>query len=188
MTRRASKVIAFLAAAASLVTLALALTTAPAGAATALIRSNQAPTVLGVPMTLDCTRLSASARKYADAHGYCAKSGEAAPDNQVSGNCGSAYIYVANLGLGGYARFYYGFTSTWGSVTWRSLNIAWSDYSSNRADFLIDEGNMNSASYSSQRDDGTGTGIVNATLGGYVDLWWGGECDIDYPSAWAAIT
>jgi hypothetical protein len=129
------------------------------------------------PMTLDCTNLSASARRYAVAHGYCpsSASGTATPYDTVTGNCGSSWIYIYPWGYAGEANVNYGFSSSKGTVVHRALYGYW-DSTNGLSGSWTDIAWMASSRYSHTRTINSGRGWMYATLSGFVTLWWEGQC------------
>jgi hypothetical protein len=145
---------------------------------------------VAVAMRLDCKNMSRQVHAYAQAHGYCTPTstpGTAAPYSTTSGDCGSSWLTVWNEG-NGVAEFSYGFQSTVGNVIYRSLIINWTNWSRNRSSSFGDASWMNNAYYNTTRNVYTGSGWVTGAMGGWVELWWGGQCDIVPPSDGDTIT
>lgn len=138
-------------------------------------------------MTLDCTHMTASARSYAQSHGYCpvapsaSNGGHVTPaDSTVYGACGSSWMHVTSGGPG-IAKFSYGFQSSEGTVVYRQLDGGWD--SSRGADKpLTDYGYMFSSRYDGVREANVGDDTaVHAWITGQVTMVWGGHCILDYP-------
>lgn len=163
---------------------ALALTTSSASAATIHSAGTH---VVTATMRLDCDTMSAKARRYAVAHGYCPAPGTRSPATTVSGDCGTSSIDIYNSGVSGTAIITYGFHSTRGTVVYRALVVGWAGQAD--ADGWSDFNYMFSSSYNSGGDAvGTGVGEASATLSGTVTLWWGGKCTLLNPVSTANIT
>jgi hypothetical protein len=100
--------------------------TAVPGQAAPAEPSTPAVTAVRVGMELDCVHMSAQARAYADAHGYCAGAttapGTVTPLNRTHGDCGDSWLYLTRIGIG-VGRFTYGFLSSLGAVTFRTLSV-----------------------------------------------------------------
>jgi hypothetical protein len=173
----------------SIATLAAGLSAGPAASAAQTTAASRPVTVVRVPMTLDCAKLAGSAASYAHEHGYCtSKQHGITPDNAVVGDCGTSFIYLTNGG-GGDGRFAYGFASSQGEVVYRGLTVTWVNWSrTNYGGSFPDNSFMASPNYSTLRVDYTASGYVTTNLSGYVVLWWGGTCDLEYPSAGVTIT
>lgn len=141
-----------------------------------------------VPMTLNCGHLTTAAASYAVRNGYCRTAGgRLIPNDVATGDCGDSVLYMNNA-QGGNARFTYGFDSTAGEVIYRSLDVSWVNWSKNLSSNFPDNSFMGSSHYANQRTDYTASGFVTGVLSGYVVLWWGGTCDMYYPSDYTTVT
>jgi hypothetical protein len=140
--------------------------------------------VIRVPMTLNCTRMSASEHAYAVAHHYCpaVPHGGIMLMNTVPGTCGDSFMYVLNDADGGGAHLLYGFDSTAGTVIFRNLIVGWLNNTHLNSHEFSDIGIMASDNYEQMPPVYTRTGRVTAWLGGGVTLWWGADCSVDGPS------
>ena len=149
-----------------------------------------APVVLRAELTMDCATLSAKAKRYAVAHGYCPAttgSGGVGTLNTVTGNCGSSFIYIYPWGYAGEADVYYGFVSSRGAVVYRYLNGYW-DSSNGLDGSWTNSGYMASSSYSAWRNINAGRGTMYTALSGYVTLWWGATCYLLVPTDTAYVS
>lgn len=171
---------------------------AGAGAASAATRTTGAGAdqtsgkLTSARLVLDCAHMSPQTHKYAVAHRYCPLGGSTAatPNSKGEqwGDCGDSWIEIDNEG-GGYARFTWGFDSSLGAVSYRSLQIDWLRERFGNYGHWPDGAYMFSSSYSGKpRTVSTGTGYVSGDLNGYVDLWWGGSCDLLVPQTEQQIT
>jgi hypothetical protein len=147
------------------------------------------PTVVeNVPMTVDCTRGSATVLQYAVAHGFCpAGAGVAQPQTKVSGNCGYSFLYMSNARTSR-ASFRYGFHSSKGHVTDRNLVVSWANWNRFVYGNFHDSILMWNTDYSHTVAKYTQTGFVTGVLSGDVILWWGGICTIQHPTSSATVT
>lgn len=132
-------------------------------------------------MRLDCTHMTAEAKAYADARGYCSASNTTiSPNGVVYGNCGDSWIYIFDVTLGD-VDIDYGFDSSLGTVVYRNLGIGFAGTANSGG--WPDNGWMFSSSYYSSRQNiYVGYGEAYASLGGTVTLVWGGQCDLLNPS------
>jgi hypothetical protein len=138
-------------------------------------------------MTLDCAALTGKVLQYAVKHDYCTAGGNGvAPQDTVSGNCGTSEVYIENDG-NGYGVIIYGFASSQGTVVYRDLTIGWGG---NLAEGIHDDnGWMYSTSYYATTNEVyPGAGPAYADMGGSVQLLWGATCYIAEPYSITTIT
>jgi len=144
-------------------------------------------------MVLLCDQMDAEALEYAHEHGLCltadASRGEITPDyTEVTGDCGTSYMDVINLGSG-FASFHAGVNSSQGAMASVNWYVDWTNW----ANYWT--GNYNGTQYGLSGTweywsptTETRPGWVTATLGGTVTLWWGGLCGILVPTDGETIT
>jgi hypothetical protein len=132
-------------------------------------------------LRLDCSRLATPAKQYAKNHHYCPSKGEVSTSDIRGGACGISSLFIDDKGNGN-ARIYWSVYSYWGSITHRSLNVSWLNYSQGNTGWYTDQGYMFSSYYGASRTFYTRSGNVLATLSGSVTLGWGGRCYVLNPS------
>lgn len=143
-----------------------------------------------VQLRLDCAHMTAKAHRYAVSHHYCTAAGKnvITPAGEVTGNCGSSFITLTNLG-GGEAGIDWGFESSQGIVIQRVLTVSWNNLSMTGLHGSFPDDNvMFSADYENLTDVFSGHGVVHAQLTGNVLLIWGGVCTILGPQDVEIVT
>jgi len=123
-------------------------------------------------MTLECSKLSPSAARYAIAHKLCSSLG---PYNTATGDCGTTALYILSAG-GGTAKFLESALSTQGNMVFVHHHVNWNNWSQNRSSSVDGNTGWNSNYWSNADYVPTGYGYVTASQSGYVILWWGGVC------------
>lgn len=153
----------------------------PSGAAAA---SNTAPLPVTAPMTLQCSRLTGSALRYAVSHRYCptGSGSRVVPQNTVYGSCGSSGLYIRNQNYDGSAIFTESAHSTEGAIASVYYTVNW-DNSSGPVGSVSGSGIPLGATWSNADYVYTGVGFVSGVMSGGVVLWWGGVCTIDFPTS-----
>lgn len=145
---------------------------------------------LGVPanaklvkasMSLDCAHLSSSAKKYADAHGYCPSTGTVQPYDSREGDCGVSYLYMWDNG-GGYAGVSFGVGSYMGEILHISSYVSWTNWSYGNTGTVDGSGFPWSDSYDRNTETYTAAGFVTGAYSGSITLIWGGSCTILIPT------
>jgi hypothetical protein len=126
-----------------------------------------------VPMSLDCSHLSAGAQQHAKAHNLCTAA--VTPHGRVPGDCGWSEINLYN-DFDGTFTIEYGFHSSAGTVVARSLTVSYQDRLGGAS--FDDSNNMFSSDYTASRRAfvGGGPGQINAALDGSVLLVWLATC------------
>lgn len=159
----------------------------PANAATNTSSPNlpTGVTRIQVPMTADCTDLSAKAAAYIKKHNLtiCGSassgSGQVSPDNAVVGDCGSSFLDVYSGGMGD-AVIGYGFDSSEGDAVYRYLTINYSGTAVTSS--FNDDSPMFDYIYTSSERVYGGYGFFTAQMTGGISLYWGLDCYIGNPS------
>lgn len=105
------------------------------------------------------------------------------PEDRRYGDCGWSELYVDDADPNpGEAVFIMAVSSSQGAIVQINWWVNWTNWSTRntggfgRTDYLF------SSYWSRVEYRTTGTGDVTATLAGVVTLWWGGMCNILYPS------
>lgn len=137
-------------------------------------------------LVLDCVNMTQSARKYATENQLCTADGKAVAKrsgalDEVTGNCGSSWIFIYNANRGN-ARFVYGYHSTQGTVIAHVLRVSWYNWATSGANGWTDAAGRLSATYDTSATRFTGAGYVAAGSSGFVTLWWGGTCTLLNPT------
>jgi hypothetical protein len=154
------------------------------------------PVVLRAELTLDCVHLSAAAREYAVANGYCVQtiSHGVTTFGRVNGVCGDSWINIVPMrswggsAWSGWARIFYGVSSNWGRMTGRALVVVWDSADGQNERSWVDAAFMSSTIYTKSGDVNAGRGELSTVLDGYVSLWWGGVCHVSDPRDTKYIT
>lgn len=108
--------------------------------------------------------------------------------DEIWGNCGYSYLYMRNA-YHGDCLFRYGFGSDRGSVVYRHLQNGWSNWTRGNWGYTpLDAEWMWSSTYNTSRTVYTRSGYVSGVLYGYVEVWWGLFCYIEWPTSHADVT
>jgi len=157
---------------------------------TALADGGDGPTIIRVPMKLDCGSLKGSALKYAREHNLCPSRdafngdniyGGITPNDIRWGNCGWSSLFIEDLGIGA-AAFHMGAGSSLGPIVRVNYNVSWVNWSTGGSGNVSGSDWLFSTVWYKTRVDNTGSGFVTATMSGNVVLAWGGTCVFLNPS------
>ena len=138
---------------------------------------------------LDCASLDQEEWEYAVDNGYCEEpEGDATPEDVRWGPCGYSYLYIYDEGYS-QARWDYGYGSILGATISHDLEISWTNHDTQVSDtFWDDVRGFPTPAYSSFYERSTGRGEVTTSMMGTVTLAWGGNCQVEVPTARAEIT
>lgn len=146
-------------------------------------------TIVTVPMTVECDKLSGKVLAEARKRNLCPSPGAGGitPDNIVPGNCGTAYLFASNMGAG-IAQFNMGAASTQGAIVIVSYNTSWTNWNNRRIGTVSGTDYLFSSVWTRTRLASTGAGYVTAVMSGQATLYWGLICGFNYPSTAVDIT
>jgi hypothetical protein len=153
------------------------------------VNPQQTTTVITVPMTVECDKLSGKVLAEARKRNLCpsSSSGGISPHNIVPGNCGTAYLFASNMGAG-IAQFNMGAASTQGAMVIVSYSTSWVNWSSGSSGVVSGTNYPFSSVWTRTRVASTGAGYVTATMSGQATLSWGLICGFMYPSDSVTVT
>lgn len=147
-------------------------------------------TAIRTDSPLDCSTLTAKARKFADARGYCGTNSALETNGSMSqrpsaleigaGPCGTTWIDTDNARGKGRATIKYGFTSSVGAMVRAYPNLYWYNMNTGTTDrYEMTSRRFFSPVWASKKKRvRTGKGEVCSDIGGHVKLFWGLECKL----------
>ncbi len=141
-------------------------------------------------LVVDCEHSTPGGLAVARAHGLCGGTpgGGVSTDNTVYGNCGSATLFIFNVGFGS-AQWYESVNSSLGPIAFLNYGVSWTNWN------VLTGGGFSGTAwpFSSFWNNWSGpyftwAGLVTTVMSGSVTLVNGIQCTILNPTDYVTVT